>query len=104
MGACGAYPGDPMQYWVNFRFIDGVVCVFGDQIGVGVTMLLFFGITFLNLYKASGSVMLPVGVMILLAPLVVVLLPAIGTNFAIIIVLISLSLAGLYLYLKLDER
>jgi len=98
--ACGAYPNDPLQYWLEWRFMDGVVCAFGDQIGVMVTMLLFFGVTFLVLYAASRSVMVPVGVLIVLAPAVSGLLPAIGVQFTMVVMVIMIAVGGMYGYLK----
>lgn len=96
--ACGAYPNDPLQYFLEFRFLDGAVCYYGDEIGVTVFMLIFFGATFVSLYQASGSVMLPVVVLIVLAPLVMVLLPAIGTQFVAVIMLLIMAIGGFWLY------
>jgi len=97
---CGAYPDSPIKYFLDWRFMDGVVCTFGDQIGVAVTMLLFFGVTFLVLYQASRSVMVPVGVLIILAPAVMGLLPAIGVQFVVAVTVIMIAIAGMYGYLK----
>ncbi|MGK7297341.1 MAG: hypothetical protein ACNS61_16210 [Candidatus Wenzhouxiangella sp. M2_3B_020] len=96
--ACGTYPDAPLQYFLEWRFMDGVVCTFGDQLGVGVTMLLFFGITFLTLYQASDSVAVPVGALIVLAPAAMALLPAIGVQFVVVVVIITIAIAGTYLY------
>lgn len=96
--ACGTYPDQPIKYWLDFRFMDGAVCTFGDQIGVGVTMLMFFGITFLVLYQASDSVMVPVGALIVLAPVTMALLPAIGFQFVAVVVIVTVAALGLYAY------
>lgn len=96
--ACGQYPKHPIEYWLDWQFVDGVTCYYGDQIGVSVFMLVFFLGTFLGLYQASGSVMLPVVVLIVLAPVVVVLLPAIGVQFAVVILILMLAVAGFWLY------
>lgn len=96
--ACGDYPNDPLQYLLEFRFMDSIVCYYGDQLGVTVFMLLFFSATFLGLYQASDSVMLPVVVLIVLAPLVGVLLPAIGIQFIVAVLILMLSIAGFILY------
>jgi hypothetical protein len=101
--ACGTYPDHPFNYWTDFRFIDGVVCYYGDQIGVTVFMLLFFTGTFLGLYQASGSIMLPVVVLIVLAPFVAVLLPALGVQFIVVIVLLMLATAGFWLYVSAGQ-
>lgn len=97
--ACGQYPDHPIEYWLEFRFIDGVVCTYGDQIGVSVTMLLFFGVTFLALYQASDSILVPVVVLIVLSPIVIGLLPALGVQFAVIVVVLALAIIGFYAYL-----
>ena len=96
--ACGDYPQHPFQYFTDWRFLDGIVCYYGDQLGVSVFMLVFFTTTFLGLYQASGSVMLPVVVLIVLAPLVAVLLPAIGVQFIVVVLVLMLAIAGFWLY------
>lgn len=98
--ACGAYPSDPLQYWLEWRFMDGTVCTFGDKIGVAVTILFFFGITFLVLYQATGSVAVPIGALIVLAPVTFLLLPAIGVTFAAVIVILAIAAAGTYVYVQ----
>lgn len=97
---CGAFPESPIEYFLNWRFVDGVVCAFGDAIGVGVTMLMFFGITGLGLYQASGSVLVPIGALIILAPLTMALLPAIGFQFAAVVMILAIAGGGMYLYIN----
>jgi hypothetical protein len=97
--ACGKYPDKPINYWLDWNFVDGAVCVYGDQIGVSVTMLLFFGVTFLTLYQSSDSILVPVAVLIVLAPMVIVLLPAVGVQFGVIILVLGLAIVGYYAYL-----
>lgn len=97
---CGEYPAQPINYWLEFRFMDGAVCTYGDQIGVGVTMLMFFGITFLVLYQASDSVMVPVGALIVLAPVTMALLPAIGIQFVAVVVIVAVAMLGVYAYIS----
>jgi len=96
--ACGTYPDHPYEYFANWRFVDGIVCYYGDQLGVTVFMLMFFAATFLGLYGATDSIMLPVVVLIVLAPLVSVLLPAIGIQFVVVILILMLGIAGFMLY------
>jgi len=95
---CGAYPNNPIDYILNGRFIDFMVCTFGDQIGVGVTMLLFFGITFLVMREATNSTIVPVAVLIVIAPLVVAQLPAVGLQWLFIVVFVMLAIAGMILF------
>lgn len=96
--ACGDYSKHPIEYFNEFRFIDGITCYYGDQLGVSVFMLFFFTTTFLGLYQASGSVMLPVVVLIVLAPLIAVLLPALGIQFIVVVLVLMLAIAGFWLY------
>jgi len=98
--ACGEYPGNAIQYWLEWRFIDGTVCPFGDQIGVGVTMLMFFGLTFMTLYIATDSVIVPMAALIVLAPAAMALLPALGFNFVVVVLVLSIAAAGTYLYIQ----
>ncbi len=96
--ACGDYPQHPIEYFLEWRFMDGVVCYYGDQLGVTVFMLMFFTATFLGLYQASGSIMLPVVVLIVLAPLVAFLLPAIGVQFIVVVLVLMIAISGFWLY------
>jgi hypothetical protein len=96
--ACGDYPNDTLQYFLEFRFLDGIVCWYGDQLGVSVFMLFFFTATFAALYAATGSIMLPVVVLIVLAPLVAVLLPAIGLQLTVVVLILMLAIAGFTLF------
>jgi len=88
----------PIEYWMQMRFVDGAVCYYGDQIGVLAFMFLFFGATFISLYQASGSVMLPVAVLVVLAPLVVVLIPALGIQFIAVVMLVMSAIGGYMIY------
>lgn len=98
--ACGDYPQHPIEYFAGFRFINGMVCYYGDQIGVSVFMLVFFTATFLALQQASGSIMLPVVVLIVLAPLVAVLLPAIGIQLIVVVLVLMIAIGGFWIYLS----
>jgi len=98
--ACGTNPTSPLEYWLDWAFVDGTVCTFGDKIGVSVTMLLFFGITFFALYGATDSIMVPVAVLIVLAPITVAVIPVIGMRFALIIIILALAAAGMQLYMS----
>lgn len=98
--ACGAYPDAPIQYFLEWRFLDGAVCYYGDQIGVTVFMFIFFGATFIGLYQSSGSIMLPMVVLIALAPLMMVLMPAIGLQFVAVFSLVVMAVGGFWLWLK----
>lgn len=98
--ACGAYPDHPIEYFLNWQFVDGAVCYYGDQIGLAVFFLVFFGATFLGLQQATGSTMLPVVVLIVLAPLVVFALPALGIQFLTIVVVLMMAVGGFWIYLR----
>lgn len=101
--ACGAYPDEPIRYFLEWRFVDGAVCYYGDEFGVTVFMFIFFGATFMSLYQASGSVMLPLVVLIALAPLVMVLIPAVGVQFVAVLMVLMLAVGGFWLYLRSGE-
>lgn len=96
--SCGDYPQHPIEYWADFRFIDGVVCYYGDQVGVSVFMLVFFSMTFLALYQSTGSIMLPVVVLIVLAPIIALLLPAVGLQFIVVVLVMMLAISGYWLF------
>lgn len=96
--SCGTYPDHPIQYFLDWELLDGVVCYYGDQLGVSVFMLVFFAMTFLGLYQATDSIMLPVVVTVVLAPVVVVLLPALGVQFIVVVMVLMLAIAGFWLY------
>lgn len=83
-------------------YMDGVVGYFGSVTGTEAFFFVFFGVTFLGLYNATDSVMLPVVVLIVLAPLVAGLLPAIGIQFVTVVLLTMLSIGGYWLFRALD--
>lgn len=100
MAACDAY-NSPIEYFLDWEFIRGTVCAFADQIGVSLTFLMIFGIVYLSLYKASGSVVVPTATFMLLAPLLVGLLPWIAIQVAWVIELLMLGIAGMVLWRNL---
>jgi len=98
--ACGDY-STPIEYWINWQFTDGAVCWYADVMGLAPFFFLFYGVTFLALYQASGSMMMPVVVLIALAPIIMVLIPAIGVQFVAVIMLIMTAIGGFWLYMRL---
>jgi hypothetical protein len=96
--ACNKYPDHPIEYFLDFKWIEGTTCYYGDQLGVQVFFLIFFGVTFLALYNTSDSVLLPMVVVIVLAPILATLLPGIGLQFVLTILLLTLAIAGFSLY------
>jgi len=84
---------------LDWEFVDAVTEYFGSAMGgVEVFMFVFFGATFMGLYGATDSVMLSVVVLILLAPLVAGLLPAVGIQFVAVILLSMMAIGGFWLY------
>lgn len=83
-------------------FLEGVVGYYANVTGTEAFFFVFFGVTFLGLYQATDSVMLPVVVLIVLAPLVAGLLPAVGIQFVTVVMLTMLSIGGYWLFRALD--
>ena len=100
--ACGVNPASPIDYWTSWQFVDGVVCYYGDAIGVTAFMLIFFGITMMGLYNATGSMMLPIVVLIAVGPMVLFLLPAVGVQTVVVVTFFGLSIGGLWLWKRLQ--
>jgi len=100
--ACGEYPAEPIRYFLEWQFVDGAVCYFGEQIGVAAFMLMVFGATFLGLYQSTGSVMLPLVALVVLAPMVMFIIPAVGVQFVGIILAIMIMGGGLWVIISLD--
>lgn len=84
--------------WLEWEFVDGVVGYYSNAMGEVGFMFVFFGATFVGLWQASGSVMLSVVALILLAPLVMALMPAIGVQFVAVVVLLMMAAGGFWLY------
>lgn len=97
--ACGDYPLHPINYLNEWRFIDGIVCYYGDQMGVAAFLFLFAGVTFIGLQQASGSFLLPVVVVIALAPLIAILLPAVGMQAMAVMMVLMMGVVGYLAYL-----
>lgn len=100
----GSHPDHPIRYFLEWEFIDGIIYTFGDQIGVQVTMLLFFGITGLALYQSTDSVMVPMGVLIVIAPMTAALLAPIGFKFSIVVMFLAVAIAGTSLVVGINRR
>lgn len=88
--------------WTEWEFLDGVVSYFAGGMGVEAFFFVFFGATFLALYQSSGSVMLPVVVLIVLAPMLAALIPAVGVQFVTVVLVSMLSVGGFWLYQSLN--
>lgn len=101
--ACGTYPLHPINYLLEWRFIDGVVCYYGDQMGVAAFLFLFAGVTFIGLQQATDSILLPVIVIIALAPLMAILLPAVGMQVMAVVMVLMMGVVG-YLAFLLSGR
>lgn len=99
---CGVNPTSPIEYWTSWQFVDGAVCFYGDSFGVTVFMLLFFGVTMVGLYNASGSMMLPIVMLIALGPMIFLLLPAVGTQAAVMVTILGFAIGGLWIYQRLQ--
>lgn len=85
--------------WLEWEFVDGVVNYYASgAIGEVGFMFVFFGATFVGLWQASGSVMLSVVALILLAPLVMALVPAVGVQFVGVILVLMMAAGGFWLY------
>jgi len=88
--------------FLNWEFLDGVIAYYATSIDELGFMLVFFGATFMALYETTGSVMLSVVVLVLLAPLVAGLLPAVGVQFAVVIMLLMAAAGGFAIYQRLS--
>lgn len=97
--ACGDYAEHPIQYLLEWRFIDGIVCYYGDQMGVAAFLFLFAGVTFIGLQQASDSFLLPVVVTIAIAPLIAILLPAVGMQALAVMMVLMMGVVGYLAYL-----
>lgn len=97
--ACGDYPEHAMEYFLEWRFVDGVVCYYGDQMGVAAFLFLFIGVTFIGLQQASDSFLLPIIVLIAIAPMVAILLPAVGMQVMAVMMVLMMGVVGYLAYL-----
>lgn len=91
-----------IEPWLEWEFLDGVVNYFAGGMGVEAFFFVFLGATFLALYQSSGSVMLPVVVLIVLAPMLAALIPAVGVQFVTVVLVSMLSVGGFWLYQSMD--
>jgi len=92
-------PASAFESFLEWEFIDGVIGYYATSIDQLGFMLVFFGATFMALYETTGSVQLSVVVLVLLAPLVIGLIPAVGVNFAYLL-LVLMVVAGGWLLIK----
>lgn len=91
----------PFEHFLDWEFMDAMIQVFAEPVGVGVVMLMVLGTTFLVLYQASDSVMVPVAVVIVLAPLIVGLLPAVGIRFLVVVLVLAIAALATWAFTRL---
>jgi len=92
-------PASAFDSFTNFEFLEGVIGYYATAIDELGFMLVFFGATFMALYETTGSVQLSVVVLVLLAPVVIGLLPAVGVNFGYLLLVLMIVIGG-YLLIK----
>jgi len=90
-------PASAFDSFLEWEFLDGVIGYYATSIDELGFMLVFFGATFMALYETTGSVQLSVVVLVLLAPLIIGLLPAVGVNFGYLILVLMLVASGFLL-------
>ncbi len=86
---------DPFLEW---EFLKGTVDFYASATGEAAFFLIFLGATFMALYQSTGSVMLPVVVLVVLGPMIAMLLPAVGVQFVAVILLTMTAIGGFWLY------
>lgn len=90
------------ESFTEWQFLEGVVQFYAGSVGEAAFFLIFLGATFIALYQSTGSVMLPVVVLIVLGPMIAVLLPAVGIQFVTIVLLVMLAVGGYWLMTALE--
>ena len=91
---------DPFLDW---QFLEGVVNFYSIGMAEAAFFLVFVGATFMALYQSTGSVMLPVVVLIVLAPMLAAVVPAVGIQFVTIVLLVMSSIGGYWLLQSLND-
>ncbi len=91
---------DPFLDW---NFLEGIVGFYTLSMAETAFFLVFIGGTFMALYQSTGSVMLPVVVLIVLAPMLAALVPAVGIQFVTIVLLVMSSIGGYWLLQSLND-
>lgn len=83
--------------FTEYEFLEGVVGFYAQNMGEAAFFLVFLGATFMALYQSTGSVMLPVVVLIVLGPMIALLMPAVGVQFVALVMLLMLAIGGYWL-------
>lgn len=98
--ACGTASA-PIDYWTSWQFVDGVVCFYGDAMGLLPFFLAFFGIMMFGLYHSTGSMMVPIVLLIALGPMLLFLIPAVGIQVVVLVSVLGLGVGGYWLWSRL---
>lgn len=85
-----------IDYGTNFEFFDLATCWYFDTLGAGLSMYIFAGATAIALYAATGSVWTPIVIGIVTGGVLFALLPAAGSQVALILIVLG---AGVAMYL-----
>lgn len=96
--ACSDY-AQLIDAWTSYAWWDGIVCFYQPQLGASVIAFVFFGVTAMTLYMSTGSIIVPTVIGIVAGGVIFALLPALGIEAALVVIILVSSVA-MYLLAK----
>lgn len=86
----------------NGQFMDAIICPYADQMGMMVFAMLVYGAISTSLYIYTGSIIIPLVLAILIGAIVMIELPAIAANIAVLAAVVVIAV-GVYLLYRRAE-
>lgn len=86
-----------LQYLLEFEFIEAITCTYAGAAGFAVTALVVYTAVAGSIYIRTGSMILPLGILMMAGGAILTQMAPVATQFAVVLLLVLP--AGLFAYL-----
>lgn len=90
------------DFLIEGQFLDAIICPYQEQMGFLVFAMMVYLAIAASLYIYTGGITIPLVVSILVGAVVVVNLPSVAVQFAVIVAVLIISV-GVYLLVRRAE-
>lgn len=104
---CGDYGSelsDLTTALVDGKFFDAITCAYANEMGGALFALMVFGALAISLNTYSGSVIVPVVLVIIMGSVILVTLPSSAVQLAGIVILLTVTVGGYMMLLYVNRR
>jgi len=90
----------PWEYLTNFEFMKAFTCVYAASMGLAVFALIVYTAVASSIYIRTGSVIIPLGIMMMAGGAVITQMAAVATPFVVLLLLVAPAGGVAYLYYR----